>query len=139
MKKILIAAMFTAVLMLSPMKVYAYERADVTDEEMMLMARCVMSEAGSEPFECKIAVAETIVNRTLSEDPLFPDTVTDVLYQDNQYSMADNGEVTDECYEAVEIALNEPYFDKEILYFRLEHYHNFATPYKKIGKTYFSC
>lgn len=139
MKKIIFYLTMMLVLALSPMKTYAYERINVTDEDMELIARCVMSEAGSEPFECKIAVAETIVNRTLSEDPLFPDTVSDVLYQDNQYSMADNGEITEECYKAAEIALNEAYFDKEILYFRLGHYHNFATPYKKIGRTYFSC
>ena len=139
MKKILLGLVFAAALASSPIKAYAYERIDATEEDMALIARCVMSEAGSEPFECKVAVAETIVNRTLSEDPTFPDTISDVVHQDNQYSLSDNGEVTQECIDAAQTALNGTSFDKEILYFRLHRYHSFAIPYMKIGKTYFSC
>ena len=131
------AGMFALLL---PARAYAYDgaRLNVSNDEVNSMARVVMAEAGIESFECKQAVAETIVNRTLSEDPAFPDTVTEVLYQENAYATEYTGEVTDDCYQAVYDALDRKIFEPEIKYFRLGHYHSFGIDCFQIDHTFFS-
>ena len=109
---------------------------EYTDEEIALMARVVMSEASLLPFDGKQAIAQTIINRVLSDG--FPDSVKDVVYQENQYSTADNGEVTEECFEAVKAAIEYKPFPMDMFYFRQDQYHSFACPYMKIKNTYFS-
>ncbi len=113
-------------------------KVEATTEEIDLMARCVMSEAGNQSLECKIAVAETIVNRSLSEDPIYPDTITDVINQRNQYSTAYNGEVTRECYDAVYMSLTQKTYDQNLLWFRTGHYHKYGKSFIQIDDTYFS-
>ncbi len=139
MKRLFLSVMAVVMILLPSTKTSAYERIpDVTEEEVHKMARCVMSEAGNQTIECKIGVAETVVNRVLSEDSYYPDTVTGVITQKGQYSLQDNGEVTDECYQAVYIALAQQNFDKPILYFRTNHFHKYGTPYRQIDDMYFS-
>jgi len=48
------------------------------------LALNVYKEAGYEPFEGKVAVAQVTVNRV--EDPRFPDSVCDVVYQKNAFT-----------------------------------------------------
>lgn len=109
---------------------------ELTNEEIDLMARVVMSEAGGLSMEGKQAVAETIINRVNSDK--FPSTVSEVVYQKNQYSTANNGSVTDECYEAVYTALQYHAFPDSMFYFRDSKYHSFAYPYMQIGNMYFN-
>lgn len=111
-------------------------RIDVSEVDIHLMARVVMSESGNQPLEGKIAVAETIVNRVLSDK--FPNTVREVVYQPSQYSIADNGKPTEECYEAVYKALTEQTHPSNMYYFRGGHYHSWATDYIQIKDHYFS-
>lgn len=103
-------------------------------EDIALIARVVMSEASILSYDAKYAVASTIVNRV--NDDNFPDSVNDVIYTPYQYSHQDNGEPTDECYEAARAAMDDPIDD--ILYFRLDHYHEWATDEFMIDGTYFS-
>lgn len=56
----------------------------VTDTEFDYLCRVVWCEAGLEPFDGQVATASSVVNRVKS--PLFPNTVTNVLYSPGQYS-----------------------------------------------------
>jgi N-acetylmuramoyl-L-alanine amidase len=111
-------------------------RIKVTEVDVNLMARVVMSESGNQPQAGKIAVAETIINRVLSDE--FPNTVYEVVYEPSQYSTADNGEPTVECYEAVYTALREQTHPSNMYYFRGGYYHSWATDYIQIKDHYFS-
>ena len=110
-------------------------------EDVDLLARVVMSEAGGESMECKEAVATVVLNRLASPD--YPMTIHDVVYQKNAFSTHNNGAPTQDCYTAVFSALVWFGSDNEILprsiyYFRAGHYHKWALDYKKIGALYFS-
>lgn len=109
---------------------------DVTETEIQMMIRVVMSEASILNIDAMQAVASTIVNRVKSD--LFPDSVYEILTQDNQYSMQDNGEPTKECELAVYAALQYECFPADMYYFRSGRYHDFGTEYIQIDGMYFS-
>ena len=109
----------------------------VTDKEYNLLLRVCMSECGGkygEPLEGKIAVVETIINRS----EIYGKTIEEVVYEQNQYSVADNGEPDETVIEAVDIALSSNTYPDDMIYFRAGYYHNFGTPYRQIGNHYFS-
>lgn len=109
----------------------------VTDEEYNLLLRVCMSECGGkygEPLEGKIAVVETILNRS----EIYGKTIEEVVYEPNQYSVAYNGEPDETVREAVDIALNSNTYPDDMIYFRAGYYHSFGTPYRQIGNHYFS-
>ena len=109
----------------------------ITDEEYNLLLRVCMSECGGkygEPLEGKIAVVETILNRS----EIYGKTIEEVVYEPNQYSVADNGEPDETVREAVDIALSSNTYPDEMIYFRSGYYHSFGTPYRQIGNHYFS-
>lgn len=58
-------------------------RIPFTEDELMLVARVIYSEAPDEPFEGQVAVGAVIVNRVLS--PHFPDTIHDVVFAPGQF------------------------------------------------------
>ena len=110
----------------------------VSEQEVEEMARVVMNEASILPYTGKLLVAHVMVNRL--QDGRWGDTMHDVLYYDNAFSHADcNGDVTDECREAVLEALEYgDAFPNDLLYFRVDHPHNFGYQYAVVGNTYFS-
>lgn len=108
----------------------------VTQEDIDLMARCVMSEASVLPLDGKTAVAATIINRFYSDK--FPNNIEAIIMAPKQYSTQDNGDPDAECYEAVDTALRYECFPPDMYYFRAGHYHTFGYPYCQIGNTYFS-
>ena len=113
----------------------------LTIDDIDLMNRVVMSEAGGESADCQEAVATVIINRAYSDK--FPNTVNGVLAQKNQFSFHNNGEVTIEVkmsvlralinYNTVDQCLN-----RSVYYFRRGTYHNFGIPETHIDNTYFS-
>lgn len=107
---------------------------DFSDCEIALLERVVMSEASIEPYDCKVAVAETILNRM----DMYSTSLEDVVYAPNQYSMADNGQPTDEVKQAVAQALEYRVNPVNMIYFRQDYYHSFGTPYTAYGEMYFS-
>ena len=109
---------------------------EADEDERNLMAQIVMNEAEGEPQDGKQAVAAVIVNRVLS--PLFPETIRDVIYQENQFATSGTRTPTQECYDAVDAALKYEGFPTDMFYFRAGHYHSFGKPYAKIGNHYFS-
>lgn len=60
-----------------------YRMVSVTkvDKDLECMALNIYREAGYEPFEGKVAVAQVTMNRV--KNPLFPKEVCDVVYQKN--------------------------------------------------------
>lgn len=89
--------------------------------EMELIAQLVMAEAGNQDLTGKRYVVDVVLNRVDSDD--FPDTVEEVIFQKNQFSVIENGAfdeagwtITEECYEAVKLEYEER-LNYDILYF----------------------
>ena len=89
--------------------------------ELELLAQLVHAEAGNQPMEGKYLVAEVVLNRVESDE--FPDTISEVIFQDGQFSVAHNGRlekaawtVDESDYEAVTYAV-ETHDNKDVLYF----------------------
>ena len=81
----------------------------LTDEEIELLARIVMLEAGGEQVLGQEAVVEVIFNRIYRED--FPDTLYDVLSQKRQFATWKNRNIkaatpTDEVYASIKNVLS---------------------------------
>ena len=56
---------------------------ELTEDEIFLMSCEVYCEAYTEPYETQVGAAHVILARILS--PYFPDNLTDVLYEENQF------------------------------------------------------
>ena len=106
-----------------------------TDQERELLARAVMSEGSLLPMHGKIAIVATIMNRVRSDK--FPDTIYDILYQENQFSLADNGEPTYECYDAIDNYVESGWPD-DMYWFRDTYPHSYGYEYLHIGNMYFN-
>ena len=118
------------------------DRIYITDDEIALMERCVMSEAGNQSIECQEAVATVILNRWQHPDK-YPDTIEGVIMDPGQFSTHDNGKPTVSVRVAVHNAIvyyNTAVQDlpSQIYYFRSGRYHDFGTPYECIDDLYFS-
>lgn len=91
------------------------------DYERELLERLVECEAGAESMEGKIAVVNVVLNRIKSEK--FPDSISEVIYQKNQFEPVVTGAIyqktpSEESKEAVKRAfLGERVIDEGILYF----------------------
>ena len=72
----------------------------ITQEEIDLIALVTMAEAEGETELGKRLVIDTILNRM--DDPHFPDTVYDVIYYPNAFSVMWNSRI-DRCYVMPEI------------------------------------
>ena len=114
----------------------------ITTEDILLMERCVMSEAGNQPEQAQEAVATVILNRWMCPDK-YPDTISGVIMQENQFSTHDNGDPTVSVRLAVHDAIH--YYNtcaqdipSQTYYFRSFCYHDFGIPYCKYGDMYFS-
>ena len=89
--------------------------------DMELIAQLVEAEAGNQPFEGKCLVVDVVLNRVASPD--FPNTVEEVIYQDGQFSVINNGafdkaawNMKEDDFAAVAVEY-ELHTNKEILYF----------------------
>ncbi|MBE5869057.1 MAG: cell wall hydrolase [Lachnospiraceae bacterium] len=77
-----------------------------------LLANLIYCEAGGEPYEGQVAVGAVVINRLLSSK--FPNTITGVIYQKNQFSPVKSGRyalalsqnrATEKCYRAADEAM----------------------------------
>ncbi len=77
-----------------------------------LLANLIYCEAGSEPYDGKLAVGAVVINRVLSS--VYPDTVVGVIYQNKQFSPASSGRLalaladgkaSADCYKAADEAM----------------------------------
>lgn len=83
---------------------------DFSDAEWIILYRVVRSEAGASSTEGQKNVAKVIFNRM--ESDLFPNTVEEVVFQKNQFSVVSNGsfysvEISDFTIENVRTAYLE--------------------------------
>ncbi|MBE0465828.1 MAG: cell wall hydrolase [Candidatus Desulforudis sp.] len=62
-----------------PDHILKYSRGDVSDEELLLLARIIHAEARGESFWGQVAVGAVIINRLASPD--FPSDLREVIYQ----------------------------------------------------------
>lgn len=74
------------------------------DDEAYILAKLAMAEAEGEDTEGKALVILVVLNRVLDDD--FPDTVKEVVMQENQFSPVENGrydraEPDDDCQDAL--------------------------------------
>lgn len=102
---------------------------DITQEDYENMLRIVEAEAGCEDRKGKLLVANVIINRV--KDEQFPDTVTEVIFQEDggvcQFSPVRDGRfytvnVSDETVEAVNAALYGEDCSNGALYFMARAY-----------------
>ena len=56
-----------------------------TEEELDLLARLIYSEGGIESYDTKLKIGSVVMNRV--DDPYFPNTIREVIYQKNQFSV----------------------------------------------------
>ena len=115
----------------------------ITDEEYLLICKCVQTEARGESNECQEAVATVILNRWLNPDK-YPDTIAGVIYEPNQFAIDESIEPDVGVRVAVHNAIiyyntyqmQIPY---QVYWFRADHYHeNLGMPYMHLDNTYFS-
>lgn len=114
----------------------------IDTEDIKMMERCVMSEAGDQTVQCQEAVATVILNRWMNPEK-YPDTIEGVVTDPGQFSTHDNGEVTVSVRLAVYNAIvyyntYQQDLPKSAYYFRAHKYHDFGIPYCNYGDLYFS-
>lgn len=112
----------------------------LSTEEIELIALVTMAEAEGEPEEGKRLVIDTILNRVDFGE--FPSTVTEVIYQPEQFSSMWNGRI-DECYVMEEICqlVEEELkyrLNNEVMFFTAGGYGKFGVPMFQVGNHYFS-
>ena len=95
-------------------------RIPYSDEDYQVMLKIVQAEAGICDEKGKILVANVIMNRVRDDE--FPDSITEVVYQKNQFSPVLDGsidrvQVTDTTVECVNRALSGEDYSQGALYF----------------------
>lgn len=99
---------------------YHGTRFAVSQEEYEVLLRIVEAEAPEEDIEGRMLVANVILNRVFAEQ--FPDTITEVVFQKEQFSPISDGTyyvrtVSEETKEAVERVLSGEDLSQGALYF----------------------
>lgn len=80
----------------------------ISYDDTQLLVRLAMSEAGNQDIQGKALVIAVVLNRV--QDSQFPDTINDVIMQENQFTPVSDGtfyevEPDDECYEALNLVM----------------------------------
>ena len=113
---------------------------EISSDDIDLIALVTMAEAEGESEDGKRLVIDTILNRV--EHAHYPDKVSEVVYQPNQFTSMWNGRVercsiTDERRELVKEELQERK-DHEVIFFTAGEYGRYGTPMFQVGNHYFS-
>ena len=121
------------------------EVINITNEELLLLSKLVTGEARGESYEGQVAVAAVVINRV--KDPRFPNTIKDVIYQKNAFSVVKDGSInmqpTESAYTAAQEALygNDP-TDKAIYFWNPDiatcKWIKKLNPYMRIGNHVFA-
>lgn len=112
----------------------------MSDADIELITLVTMGEAEGESEEGKRLVIDTILNR--KDSPHFPDTVYDVVWEPNQFSVMWNGRL-DRCYIDEDICelVREELEDRknrDVIFFNSRNYSKYGEPLFKVGNHYFS-
>lgn len=113
----------------------------ISDEEIDLLALVTMGEAEDQCEEGKRLVIDTILNR-VDHETRWPDTISEVIYQKNQFTCMWNGRikrctVTDYVRQLVREEIQCRY-NSEVVFFRMSRYSSYGTPMFKVQDHYFS-
>lgn len=81
-----------------------------TESDYELLAKLIYRETGGQGMECMIACGSVVLNRVNSENPYYPDTLEEVIFQSGQYSVTFNRERFDNT-----IPSEDAYFVAELL------------------------
>lgn len=66
-------------------------------------------------------------------------SISEVIFSPNQFSTANNGTPTEECYEAIDIYCKVPeLYPDDMIYFQLHDYSKYGEDFLPIGSHYFS-
>lgn len=112
----------------------------LTDYEVTLLSTLVYLEGGTESYDCQKAIASTVINRMRTTGS----TLTDVIYQPGQYSVADKlsySWYSDSARNAVEDVLaNGTTLPIYVTFFRAGYYHTWGdqVAFCYMDNTYFS-
>ena len=112
----------------------------LTEEEIDLIALVVMAEAEGECELGKRLVIDTILNRVDSE--YWPDTVSEVIWQPNQFTSMWNGRADrcyvrdDICHLVMEELTSRTNYD--VVYFTADKYGRYGRPLLQVENHYFS-
>ena len=123
------------------------DTVDIEEEEywdsLELLAICVEAEAGNQGLQGKRLVADVILNRAEDTSGQWPDTISGVISQKNQFTsywdgnMADIWEPSEETYQAVRMEIEQRGYPG-IYYFREGEWSDYGTQWEKVGAHYFS-
>ena len=110
------------------------------EEDIELIALVTMGEAEGECEYGKRLVIDTILNRIDSE--YFPDTISEVIYQPNQFECIWNGRI-EKCYvddDICKLALEECQnrTNRECVFFCSNDFGEYGTPMFQVQHHYFS-
>lgn len=118
----------------------------LTQSELELLYTTVYCESGDQELEAQIMVAQTILNRIISNK--YPNTLRGVVYQRNsagkpQFAVINWTDFegrgwSEDTMAAVHYALAYKGYPVDMLYFRDSYYHDFGQPYKQVGNMFFS-
>lgn len=97
-----------------------YKPVKISSDDRELLEHLVQKEAGTEGLEGKRRVTDVVLNRVNS--PKFPNSITEVIFQPNQFESAVHDDfltrkVDSETTLAVSMELNGERLDGESLYF----------------------
>lgn len=116
------------------------EKPSLPEEDLELLALVVVAEAEGESELGQRLVCDTILNRV--DSPYFPDTISDVIWQRNQYESMWNGRanrcvVTDTIRNLVRQEYDSRQ-NNDVIFFRTKHYCPYGSPLFREGNHYFS-
>ena len=87
------------------------EVINITNEDLLLLSKLVTGEARGESYEGQVAVAAVVINRV--KDPRFPNSIKDVIYQKNAFSVVNDGSINMEPTESAYNAAIEALYGKD--------------------------
>lgn len=115
-------------------------KSEMYYDSLEYLARCVEAEAGDQSELGKRLVIDVILNRVDSSK--FPNTIEDVINQPYQFSVVLNNSINEvtpaeNTYQLIAQEL-ESRENTEVLYFRMDYYHQDTTPVLQEQDHYFS-
>lgn len=112
-------------------------------DELSLLAAVVEAEAGNQDLTGKRLVVDVVLNRV--DSPLWPNTITEVLMQEGQFTTMWNGAVEeagwhmqDDDYKAVMLEVSGERLDSSIYFFTAGAYNSCGKPAYIHGDHYFN-
>lgn len=113
---------------------------DFTEEEIALIAKLTIAEAGNQSDYGKRLVIDTVLNRM--DSPYFPDTVEGVIFQKYQFSPVWNGGIDkyvpdEHIIDLVKEEINDR-TNSEVIFFTAGKYGPYGIPLFQVEDHYFS-